>query len=67
MWHGSDRTATCVPVAPVSTRSRRNEARDDHDLRTRREQSQFNAKDKIQDENETQSDQKTSNVHSQAT
>ena len=34
MWHGSRSTATCMPIAPVSTRSRRHEARDDHDLKT---------------------------------
>ena len=33
MWHGSCSTATCRPVAPISTRSRGNDARDDHDLK----------------------------------
>ena len=36
MWHGSCSTATCRPVAPISTRPRGNDARDDHDLKTSR-------------------------------
>ena len=36
MWHGSCSTATCMPEAPVSTRSRGNDARDDHDVKTSR-------------------------------
>ena len=36
MWHGSCSTATCMPVAPISTRSRGNDARDDYDLKTSR-------------------------------
>ena len=35
-WHGSCSTATRRPVAPVSTRSRGIDARDDHDLKTSR-------------------------------